>query len=282
MNTKVSFVFSLALGGLIMACGGESVRSDDDTAAEPGDGNTLTRDDVRGLGKSDWPVDYCEAYGWYGDGVYCDDFCPLPDPDCASSCSDLGGTCMTDPADPGFPALCEDLGLKTVAGSCEAFNEACCVPSDPTNACEAQGGTCMTDPGDPTFPAICENLGMQTLEGGCEAFNEACCAPVEEPPPETCEAQGGTCMSDPLDVGFAANCEELGMKTFPGTCEAFNHSCCGPAETADCESLGGTCMSDPTDPGFAADCEELGMETVPGGTCEAFNQTCCEGPIWYY
>jgi len=31
--------------------------------------------------KGDWPIDFCEWFGWYGDGI-CDDFCPQPDSDC--------------------------------------------------------------------------------------------------------------------------------------------------------------------------------------------------------
>ncbi len=41
-----------------------------------------------------------------------------------------------------------------------------------------------------------------------------------------CEQVGGTCMSDPMDVGFPADCEELGQQTMQAWCEAFNHACC--------------------------------------------------------
>ena len=41
----------------------------------------MTKDDVRDMGKADWWDDFCELFGWYGDGV-CDDFCPRPGPDC--------------------------------------------------------------------------------------------------------------------------------------------------------------------------------------------------------
>ena len=88
-------------------------------------------------------------------------------------------------------------------------------------------------------------------------------------------------MTDPGDPTFPANCEDLGMETVAGSCEAFNEACCVPVESADCESMGGTCYSDPMDPGFAPSCEDLGMESVPGGSCEAFNQTCCAGGVWY-
>ncbi len=55
---------------LLAACAGNSASS-------------LTKDQVRDMGKADNGTDYCKQYGWYGDGV-CDDFCPQRDPDCAS------------------------------------------------------------------------------------------------------------------------------------------------------------------------------------------------------
>lgn len=60
--------------------------------------DNLTKSEARELGKADWWDDYCELYGWYGDGI-CDDFCPLPDPDCNSGGrSDHQPVCKTDDA----------------------------------------------------------------------------------------------------------------------------------------------------------------------------------------
>ncbi|HEY8141462.1 MAG TPA: phospholipase D-like domain-containing protein [Kofleriaceae bacterium] len=51
-------------------------------ACDSSDGDPITKDEARGRGgKSDDGIDLCEWLGWYGDGI-CDDFCPLPDPDC--------------------------------------------------------------------------------------------------------------------------------------------------------------------------------------------------------
>lgn len=317
MKTKVWCIFSLALS--FLACSAENV----DDGAGGSSNDALSRDDVRSFDKADWPVDYCELYGWYGDGVYCDAFCPLPDPDCAKDCGDLGGSCLSDPGDPGFGALCEDLGMQTLPGTCEAINQTCCgftgscsaindericrdrpdcepelgvclmycQPEDIgcceflgckdvalPQACEDFGGSCLSDPMDVGFGANCEELGMKTEgKGACAAFNQTCCVPVQPPPPSSCEDFGGSCLSDPMDVGFGANCEELGMETAPIECPYFNQTCCVPSEPkpSDCEAAGGTCLSDPGDPGFSANCEELGMETVPA-VCEAFNQSCCK------
>ena len=196
------------------------------------------------------------------------------------ACETLGGTCLSDPMDVGFAADCKALGRNPLPGSCEAFNQCCCgpsaaAPSPPT--CAKVGGLCLSDPMDVGFAADCEALGLPTLPGTCEAFNQSCCGQSAPLPPATCDTVGGVCLSDPMDVGFAADCEALGRTTLPGTCEAFNQSCCGQGEPhppATCESVGGTCLADPSDPGFAADCEALGKKTLPG-TCEAFNQSCC-------
>lgn len=41
----------------------------------------MTKDEVSRVGKADWPIDWCEIYGWYDDDE-CDEWCPRPDPDC--------------------------------------------------------------------------------------------------------------------------------------------------------------------------------------------------------
>jgi hypothetical protein len=42
-------------------------------------------------------------------------------------CVQVGGACLSDPMDVGFPADCEELGQQTMQASCEAFNQACCI-----------------------------------------------------------------------------------------------------------------------------------------------------------
>ncbi|MCA9610788.1 MAG: hypothetical protein KC619_34570, partial [Myxococcales bacterium] len=56
------------------------------TAADPGG---LSRDEARSMAGSaaDSGRDLCEEYGWYGDGEYCDEFCPRTDPDCTAACA---------------------------------------------------------------------------------------------------------------------------------------------------------------------------------------------------
>jgi len=61
-------------------------------ACDSGESEPISKDEARARGgKSDDGIDLCEWLGWYGDGI-CDDFCPLPDPDCppAAECDPFG------------------------------------------------------------------------------------------------------------------------------------------------------------------------------------------------
>lgn len=46
-----------------------------------------------------------------------------------AECADVGGVCLSDPGDVGFPALCSNLGLIDLDAKCAAFNQACCGSS---------------------------------------------------------------------------------------------------------------------------------------------------------
>ena len=259
---------------------------------------TPTPEPDRGTGKADL-VGSCEGStcdGQASDGnCFCDDLCVDFDDCCADkvtvcggvACGDLGGECLSQPGDPGFPALCEsDLGRETLAGGeCPGFNEACCGdPIESANACEQAGGECLSQAGDPGFPALCEvELGRETLDADCGAVNLACCGePIDEPVNE-CEQAGGECLSQAGDPGFPALCEaELGRETLDADCGALNLACCGePIDDPPnaCEEVGGTCHSQPGDPGFPALCEsDLGLEPIDAD-CGAINLACCGEPI---
>ena len=149
-----------------------------------------------------------------------------------NACEAAGGTCHSQPGDPGFPALCEsDLGLEPIDADCGAVNLACCgdaIEPEP-NACEEAGGTCHSQPGDPGFPALCESdLGLEPIDADCGAMNLACCGDAVEEPDNACEEAGGTCHSQPGDPGFPALCERnLGLQSIDADCGAFNLACCG-------------------------------------------------------
>ncbi|HNS99026.1 MAG TPA: hypothetical protein PLJ27_18495 [Polyangiaceae bacterium] len=211
----------LALSFPLFACSGTVSNEGTHSASEK-----LSRQEAKALDKADWPTDYCEVNGWYGDGVYCDDFCPLPDPDCAQSCASLGGECLSDPMDVGFGANCEQLGRRTLTGACEAFNQTCCsAPSSSNPTCEEMGGTCLSDPMDVGFGAKCEQLGRVTMSGRCEAINQTCCSDKKERTPveehcirnagDSCEADadcqtggcGGELCYNPAFEGGISTCD---------------------------------------------------------------------------
>jgi len=73
--------------------------------------------------------DICDELDWYGDGEYCDDFCDLPDPDCAT-------TCDTD-ADCAETEQCNAPDI----GTCPE-GAYCILPPSPGGTCEPALGQC--------------------------------------------------------------------------------------------------------------------------------------------
>jgi hypothetical protein len=74
-----------------------------------------------------------------------------------------------------------------------------------------------------------------------------CFDPNGNPPdaatPVTCDQVGGECKSSPVDVTFAANCEQdYQLVTSSAHCPAVNQSCCVHAQLA-CSNIGGTCVA---------------------------------------
>ncbi len=110
------------------------------------------------------------------------------------------GTCWCDDSCAGYGDCCSDI-----AESCE-------TEPPPNDGCsEGQ--------------MLCDGCCGQTQ---CVDDNPLGCPLVLCVPycPETCEAAGGTCLSDPNDVTFPAICGALGMSESSATCEAYNQACC--------------------------------------------------------
>jgi len=91
----------------------------------------------------------------------------------------------------------------------------------------------------------------------------------------TCAAQGGTCLNDPNDVTFPADCEELGMQTIEGTCPAMNHSCCKNITPPSCEEVGGICISGQEPPPDSL-CTDRGLSPSMEGVCRGYDEICCQ------
>jgi hypothetical protein len=137
---------SLLLLGIVLSTGCAST--------DPMDG--ISKSDARAqAAKGDLPIDFCEAFGWYGDGV-CDDFCANPDPDCdgdqycySDDQCGAGERCNADevclsPCAPGevCPAVC--------AGFCVEDTQ----PDECWGAWVDQFGACRT-PADGVYPDEC-------------------------------------------------------------------------------------------------------------------------------
>ncbi|HUU83026.1 MAG TPA: hypothetical protein VM243_05925 [Phycisphaerae bacterium] len=173
--------------------------------------------------------DECEEFGWYGDGI-CDDFCPLPDPDCRGDavsdwCEDAGyygdGTC--DPDCPTPDPDCDQFDWCEAAGyygdgECDVD----CPSPDPDclgfDVCEVNGwygdGICDNfcpsfDPDcalEPSVDDLCADLGYYG-DGVCDEF----CA---MPDPDCTSGGGVGCFSDfdcfPGEACFGGSCVFVG------------------------------------------------------------------------
>ncbi|RME20637.1 MAG: hypothetical protein D6806_15985 [Deltaproteobacteria bacterium] len=100
----------MAVAVALAACGGGKIEK-----------QPVTKDQVRAMGKADWSFDYCDYYGWYGDGI-CDDFCPAPDPDCRS------GSCRSS-ADCLEGEYCR-AGTCVADGTCETADDCALAGND--------------------------------------------------------------------------------------------------------------------------------------------------------
>ena len=120
------------------------------------DTEVMTKSEARELGgKSDRGRDFCEEFGWYGDGI-CDDFCPNADSDCAEP------ACQSD-------ADCPD-------GYCESY--ASCLgldcPPPPPSKCVASN----CDDGSSLDPLcdvrpVCAEHEVSAVINGCFACVDA-------------------------------------------------------------------------------------------------------------
>ena len=103
---RLSFFFGLLSGAVALAgCSNDL--------------SNLTRDEARALGggAADGARDLCEEQGWYGDGAFCDEFCPSTDPDCTAACA------LDEDCPPVFCPSGDCVQTRCVAGACAVADE---------------------------------------------------------------------------------------------------------------------------------------------------------------
>ena len=110
------------------------------------------------------PRDFCEEEGWYDDGV-CDDFCPLPDPDCPNI--DEGEDCPAI-----YSPVCGVDG-ETYGNQCSAAVAGVRIAHE--GECEEPGqGDCFDD-SDCADGTYCARRGCsQNTIGQCEPRPDVC------------------------------------------------------------------------------------------------------------
>jgi hypothetical protein len=90
------------------------------------------------------------------------------------SCTEQGGTCLSDPDDPTMPAFCEAIELVEIEGACADVDHSCCAPAAP-GLCEEAGGQCLANPSG-GMPFDCADLGLVDVGAPCPTIDQICCA----------------------------------------------------------------------------------------------------------
>ena len=176
-------------------------------------------------------VDYCEVFGWYGDGN-CDDVCPNPDPDCESEPSTPGtpGTPPT-PVEPTEPECEANVGWQrdyVFYGSCDSVSE---------EALECQDGWV---PFEDECGCGCEeaqNSQPTPVEPDCDHLEAQGEVVYMSEDPDACETLRFTCSDDEIEFSD----EECGcgcIRPWDTTAQCLDDS------TSDIDRVGNTeeCM----------------------------------------
>jgi len=171
---------------------------------------TMTKEEAAGLAKTDMFSDFCEWFGWYGDGI-CDTFCLYPDPDCEEEQDCYVGGCSGQ--------ICS--AEKDVISTCEWTAYYGCY----------ELATCDLLPS-----GNCGWIGVDSRFQNC-LYDEGACPYYSLPPPWWCD--GGRLVDVEQD---AIGCPR------PPMCVRDEGATCGGEHDFQCDGgffcVDGTCTRD--------------------------------------
>jgi|GEM_PF-6085670 len=185
----------LILGACMLATGCSQPAEPDTTQ-----GDALTKQQARALVRAgNQSGDVCQDLGWYQDGV-CDEFCPMPDPDCTQCSSDT---------DCGMNEAC-------VSGLCLWQGDLCSVDADCAIGMVCSCGTdcaCTAPPSND--PVDTDSDGIIDEQDNCPN------TPNPDQADTDANGAGDACDQDPLECTSDADCM-VGEVCANNTCQQDN------------------------------------------------------------
>lgn len=280
----------LILGSCLLAAGCGQPGEPDATQSE-----ALSKQQARALVRAgNQSGDVCQDQGWYQDGV-CDEFCPMPDPDCAQCASDadcgandacIDGLCLEQGSLCSIDAECA-IGLVCSCG----MDCACVVPPAPPQDTDGDG---IIDEQDNCPRAVNSDQADTDNNGvgdACEPDPLECMTDADCFVGEVCA--NNTCIQDNTHgdtdgdgiVDAQDNCpmtpnSDQADADNDGVGDACDQEPVACTDNTDCRSIevcvDGACVPEPTPmPACSVDSDCADGEVCLRGECHANPQPSC-------